>query len=196
MALSAEAYLAQLQALLPQGAAWPREAEATLTKLLAALAEELARVDARAEDLLDEADPRTAYELLADWERVAGLPDPCVTDTQSTDQRRAVLVARLAHLGGQSAAYFINIAVALGYPGATVSEFRPATCNDDCNDAIGTEDWRFAWRLNLPQAAAVFVATCNSTCNDALQGWGNTALECVVNRVKPAHTTVLFAYGG
>lgn len=77
MVLSAEAYLAQLQALLPPGSAWPRAANATLTKLLGALAEELARLDARALALIDEADGRSTLELLSDWERVCGLPDPC-----------------------------------------------------------------------------------------------------------------------
>ena len=43
------AYRAQLQALLPLGDAWPRRPDAVLTRLLAAWAEEFARIDARSD---------------------------------------------------------------------------------------------------------------------------------------------------
>jgi uncharacterized protein YmfQ (DUF2313 family) len=77
MALTDTDYLRQLQALLPPGPAWPKNDDATLTRLFGALASELARVDGRAWQLLEEADPRTTAELFLDWERVAGLPDAC-----------------------------------------------------------------------------------------------------------------------
>lgn len=158
----------------------------------AALDEALAQALA----LLEESDPGAAAALLPDWERVAGLPDPCVgTAPQSTGQRRAALVGRLTMYGGQSAAYYIGLAERYGYPGATVTEFRPATCNSDCNAAVFQEDWRPVWRLNLPQDTGVFHASCNSNCNDPLQSWGDAALECTVRRFKPADTHVLFSYG-
>mgnify|MGYP000979212013 FL=1 len=70
-------YLAMLQALLPRGAAWVREPDAVLTRLLAASAEELARLDSMAWRLLDETNPQTAIDSLEDWERLLGLPDEC-----------------------------------------------------------------------------------------------------------------------
>lgn len=71
MAMTADDYRTALQALLPRGAAWTRSPEAVLMRVLAACAEEPERVDERADDLLDEADPRATLELLSDWERVA-----------------------------------------------------------------------------------------------------------------------------
>lgn len=189
-AAAAADYEALIAALMPRGPAW-----ADGDALFTAPADEWARAHNRAYGLLAESDPRTTAALLPDWERVAGLPDPCVTDAQSTEQRRAALVARLTQVGGQSRTYFIGLAEALGYPGAAVTEFGPATCNGNCNDAVFSEAWRYAWRLDLTQETAIFTATCNSNCNDALRSWGNTALECVVSRLKPAHSTVLFAYG-
>ncbi len=55
-------YTAQLQALLPPGPLWDalRQPGTTAAELVAALAEELARLDARTEDLLAELDPRSA----------------------------------------------------------------------------------------------------------------------------------------
>jgi len=195
VALSSAAYLAQLQALLPQGAAWPRGPGATLTGLLHALADVMARVDLRAGDILNEADPRTAYELLADWERVAGLPDPCTPADAGIDERRMSLVQRLTMLGGASPAYFIALADVLGYPGATVTEFKPFTCISRCNDFLNPAPaWTHQWRLNLP-ASRVTAMACGSPCDARLRSWGDSTLECVVNRLKPAHTDVTFTYG-
>jgi len=194
MALNAKAYLQQLQALLPPGKAWSRAADAVLTKLLKGLALEPARLDARVDALIDEADPRTTSELLPDWERVAGLPDPCVNQELTVEQRRAALVSKLTLVGGQSRQYYIDLAEQLGYPGATIDEYRPMTCNDDCNDALWSEADRFVWQLNLPSDGGFFEATCNSPCDSPLQSWGDEVIECRISRYKPAHTTVLFAY--
>lgn len=194
MALKASAYLQQLQNLLPRGLAWPRAPGAYLTKLLSAFAEEFARIDSRVDALLNEADPRTTSEMLVDWERVAGLPDPCVTEDQTVEQRRAALVTKLTLLGGQSRAYYIDIAAGLGYADATIDEYRPMTCNDDCNDALNSFDDRFTWQINLPAEGGIFLANCQSPCNSPLAAWGDEAIECRINRYKPAHTTVIFAY--
>lgn len=78
MALTAEQYQSQLLELLPLGAVWPRDLDTGLAKLLLAKADEFARVDGRADQLIEEADPRTTSEMLSDWERVVGLPDECM----------------------------------------------------------------------------------------------------------------------
>ncbi len=190
--MTTDDYLAQLQALLPHGPAWPRDAGATLTKLLQAMADELVRVDGRAIQIIEEADPRTTNELLADWERVAGLPDSCVTAAQSTAQRRAALHAKLTTLGGQSTAYFIALAASLGYT-VTITEFDQHTVNDDVNHPMYGQPWQFAWQVNAPQDT-VGTLSVTDTVADPLAWWGNELLECVIRRIKPAHTHVLFAY--
>lgn len=192
MAMTAADYLAQEQALLPQGAAWPRDSDATLTKLLNAFADELARIDGRALTLIEEADPRTTNELLGDWERVAGLPDTCVAATLSTAQRIAALVTKLTTLGGQTRDYYIALAAKLGYT-ITITEFAPYTVASPVNAAIYGELWRFAWQVNSSLVTQTFF-TMSSTVADALSSFGNDQLECVMSRLKPAHTHVQFAY--
>ena len=198
MGLTATDYLAQLQALLPQGPAWPREADAALTQLLAAWADELARVDGRAADLVEESDPRTTAELLADWERVAGLPDACVAalaGTQTTTQRRAALVGKLTTIGGQSAAYYIALAASLGYT-ITVTEFAPFQAGHSAaGDPLSNDEWMFAWQVNAPEESIVEFSAGRSCAGEPLRAWGNELLECVISRLRPAHTHVLFAYG-
>jgi hypothetical protein len=52
MGMTAADYREQLAGLLPHGPAWPRIDSSWLQKVLAASAEELARIDARADDLV------------------------------------------------------------------------------------------------------------------------------------------------
>lgn len=195
MPLTDTDYLRQLQALLPPGPAWSRDDAATVTHLLAGLSQELERVDGRAWQVLEEADPRTVAELFADWERVAGLPDSCAVafgGTPTVAQRRAALVGRLTTLGGQSPAYYVGLAAALGYA-ITVTEFHEYTVNDDVDYSIYGAAWNFAWQVNAA-LNTVTEFTVESTVDDPLAAWGNALLECVINRLKPAHTAVLFSY--
>ncbi len=67
-------YSGQALQLLPYGLAWTREPSSNLAKVLRVLAELYARVDQRARNLIDEAVPRTATELLSDWEALLGIP--------------------------------------------------------------------------------------------------------------------------
>lgn len=195
MGLTEIDYLRQLQALLPPGPAWPADDTTILSRLLESLAAELARVDGRALQLVEEADPRTVAELFADWERVAGLPDVCVQALgvdQTLAQRRAALVGRLTTLGGQSPAYFIGLAAALGYA-ITITEFRAHSVNDDVEHPLYGDAWIFAWQVNSA-LNTVTELTVDSTVDEPLATWGNALLECVINRLKPAHTAVLYSY--
>lgn len=195
MALTDTDYLRQLQALLPPGPAWPKDDDALLTRLLSGLSEELARVDGRAWQIAEEADPRTVAELFADWERVAGLPDACAVafgGTQTESQRRAALVGRLTPMGGQSPAYYIALAALIGYA-ITITEFRSHTVDDDVNYPLYGGAWDFAWQVNAA-LNTITEFTVDMTVEDPLAAWGNALLECVINRLKPAHTTLLFSY--
>lgn len=192
--MTAAQYRAHLQALLPQGAAWPRDADATLTHLVGAMAEEFARLDARTDELLNEADPRTTNELLTDWERVAGLPEPCLINVpQNPAERRQALVAKLTTSGGQSRQFFIDLAASIGYV-ITIDEFDPHDVEDDVEYPIIGELWRFAWQVNAAQFGAIGELTVEDTVEDPLRWWGNEELECVLGDRKPAHTHVIFAY--
>lgn len=188
------AVLAAMQALLPTGPALPREPGTPFHALLGALAGELATVLGRARALRDEADPRAADELLADWERVAGLPDPCLGAAPTVAQRRARLVQQLTEARGQSPAFFVGLAAALGR-NASVTEFTEHDCEQACETGVHDTAWRFAWRLTLPiGSTGVFEATCEDGCETPLAQWGDSVVECVVGALKPAHTILIFAY--
>lgn len=196
MALTDAEYLAQLQALLPPGAAWSRSPEATLTRVLHALAEALARVDARAAVLIEEADPRTTSELLTDWERVFGLPDECIVAqgiTQTVQQRIAALMQAVTGQGGQSAEYYVQLAAGAGY-GISITEFTQHDVTDDVEHPLYNLPWQFTWQVNTALNGAVGYFTVESSTDEPLAWWGDELLECVIWRLKPAHTHVLFSY--
>ena len=129
-------YLHAFLALLPFGYAWPRQPDSTLVKTCAGLNEFWGFVDGRAADLLEiESDPRTTVELLPDWERNWGLPDPCYSAPQTIGQRQLALVMRMTMLGAQSRANSTSTSRRIiGYT-ITITEYRVFVVGiDRCGD--------------------------------------------------------------
>lgn len=196
MSYSGDEYRNQLQQLLPPGYAIPATEGTDAYLLLDGIAQELARLDGRAEVLISEANPATTNEMLPDWERVAGLPDECSEGLDSSvEARRRALLAKLTATGGQSAAYYIQVAKALGYD-VTITEFHPFRVGmSKVGEALTNGDWQFTWRINAPADTVSTFKVGLSTAGDPLATWGNDMLECFLNKIKPAHTILLFGYG-
>lgn len=142
--------------------------------------------------ILSEADPRTTLHMLADWERVLGLPDSCIGLQPTIEQRRAAVVAKVTQHANLSRAFFIKLAATLGYS-ITITEFTRHSVMSAVNAPIYDWRWLFAWQVNAP-ITNTRGYTVLSGVNEALAGTGNEILECVSKKYKPAHTTVLFAY--
>ena len=90
MGLTAEAYARAMALLLPPGRIWRVVGGSLTMGALTGAGDELVRVGERGQDLIRESDPRTADELLPDFERVLALDS-----TGTLDERRARVVARL-----------------------------------------------------------------------------------------------------
>ena len=194
MARSASQYRQLLQALLPSGPIWPRDADATLTRVLGVLAKELARLDGRLEDLRDEADPRTAWEMLSDWEEFCGLPGECFDSAETMAARRAAVLAHLTFEGSQSPPFYISLAAEFGFE-IEIEEFRPFRVGSTAGEPAYGEDWAHTWRVWVGEAAPVtYFRAGLSGAGERLATWGDDDLECLIESLKPAHTVVLFAY--
>jgi uncharacterized protein YmfQ (DUF2313 family) len=195
MAVTLQAWLSALQAMLPPGRAFTREPDSVWSQMLSAIAALFLAVQFRLEDLLEQADPRRATSMLPDWERLLGLPDTCTPVGQQQADRQRSAYQRLVEQGGQSRAYFIGLAALLGEAGVTLTEFKRFTCNSNCNEALYSQADRFSWRVSIPHAALnARLLNCNSPCNAALQQYTPSVIECAFTERKPAHTTVIFAY--
>jgi uncharacterized protein YmfQ (DUF2313 family) len=215
-------YAQQFAALLPWGASWPRDDDSVLMRVVSGLAQIFGFVDSRAADLLErESDPRLTIELLSDWERNWGLPDPCYVQAQTIDQRHALLLFKMTLLGGQSRQFFIDMAAWLGYT-ITITEFAPfmagvSQCGDTrgmvaWNDTPGSHpyddpgtDWRweigppeirFYWIIHVINAPLMwFRASSGQAGVDHHLTIGyQQDLMCLMNRLKPAHTLIVFDF--
>lgn len=211
-------YRGQVERLLPPGILWRQRDNSVMRSLLTAVATEFARVDERAADALLESDPRVTQELLEDWERFLGLPDPCAVLEDTRQLRRFAVVAKLTKRGGQSRVFFVELAAALGYV-VTVEDieeyktFRagPQSCQAteggafDCGSKAGDElaaspqgssnpSWLWAWTVHAPEHTGVFFDAESGAAGEPLVSTGNALLECHFRQSAPAHTVVTFEY--
>lgn len=198
-ARSASEYAAALARLLPQGPVWEAPPGSHLAELLAGLAEAFAAMHARQLDLVEEADPRTTTELLEAWEAFAGLPEECTESAEplSTELRRLLLHAKLTGTGGQTAAYYIALAATLGLVitiEEPISPFRVGAGR--AGDPLYGTDWAYAWivHVDLDDAELVEFRAGIGRAGEPLRSWGNVALECLIEKLRPAHTIPVFSY--
>ena len=203
--------------LLPHGLAWPRKPGTVLMKTCKGLAEYYGFVDSRAADLLErESDPRLTVELLPEWERAWGLPDPCFSHLPLTIQERhRILMLKMTLLGAQSRDWFKYVSTWLGY-NLTITEYAPFMCGvSRCGDTsaeeiaagghapnmrwyVGMPEQRFFWTVHVDNARLTWFRAGAGVCGvDHLLTIGLAVdLECMLRRWKPAHTELVFDYSG
>jgi uncharacterized protein YmfQ (DUF2313 family) len=196
--------------LLPKGQAWPRETDSVLARTVDGLSQYWGFVDSRAADLLEqETDPRHTVELLPDWEKAWGLPDPCFPSATTIAERQLMLVLFMTRMGGQSRQYFIDLAKwATGYT-IEIEEFAPFVCGisqvgdtrtfvDFQEDKlfrwyIGPPEQRFYWTVNVGEVGLTwFRASSGEAGVDTHVKFSiPEELICLLQRWKPAHTHIV-----
>jgi uncharacterized protein YmfQ (DUF2313 family) len=206
-----DAYAEALKGALPQGQAWKRRVDLEAQKTMFGLAGIYAYADMRAQNLaVTESDPRQTREMLGDWERNFGLPDPCARETTTVEERRTALVLRMTMLGTPSRAFFIDVAAQLGYT-ITITEYSPYQCGisrcgdtralnpdtpDKCRWELGPGEMRYYWTIHV-NATRISHCRCGvgQTGITRLLSIGlATDLECMLRRLKPGHTEIVFDY--
>jgi len=216
---SGDDYAQAFLALLPQGQAWPRHPESILVQACTGLNKYWGFVDGRAADLLEvESDPRLTVELLPDWERNWGLPDPCFFGTQQTmADRRRILMIKMTLLGGQSRAFFVEIMGWMGYS-INISEYAPymtgiSRVGDTSREEIaagghpgnmrwylGPPEMRFYWTVHVGDARLTWFRTGpiggEVGVDHHLEIGLAEELICLLERWKPAHTQITLDYSG
>ncbi|NBB17562.1 DUF2313 domain-containing protein [Caulobacter sp. SLTY] len=196
MPRDANAFAAAFEALLPQGLAWARNHPLGLGDLFTGMAQEFARLDQRVEDLFEEADPRTTYELIDEWESQLGLPDPCTAAAVTLNARQVVAWRKLAIQAGQTPAFYVALAASLGFD-IEIHEFDPAVDVYDgaLTALIAGGKYRYVWRVHvLTETDFSVFRTGESDAGDLLSEGGGLDVECVINAAKPSHTHVIFTY--
>jgi len=182
---TAQDYLTGFQRLLPRGRVWHRGWGTLQAQHLLTLMPTWARLHGRANELVEDIFPCSTNDLLPEWEATLGLPDPCTGPLDSIQERVAAVCTKFRARGGQSVAYFIAVAESLGFS-ITIDQFLATVPNPEL---------AFTWRVNIyQQTSIVWFRAGISTAGDPLASWGSNLLECALEALKPAHTTIIFAY--
>lgn len=195
--MTSSAYLAQLRALMPPGEAWDTSPGSEMGAILSGISKEFVRVDTRAADLLRERHPRTAVELLPEWEAHYGVP----TIPGSTIEQRQIIVAWYhSHGGDIKMPHYAELAELFGYT-ATIAGYTEAMCEWYCCD---DDFWEEPW---LPASAGLAGAGDTLAAEDRLLPWiwevtitaipavlPAPTIEELINDLRPAHIHVNYRY--
>lgn len=178
--LDAESYAGLLRRLLPRGKIWSVDHPLSgLRAFLLGIGAEPARAHNRLLDVLEEADPSTTDDLIDDWERILGLPDPTDPSPPVTlADRRAVAHAKFIARGGMQPQNIYDIAQAAGYESDIEVQVPTLFRADESASDERSYDWDswtfvwYVWRENPPAL-----------------GWDR--LLALLNIVKHANTIVI-----
>lgn len=197
MSRSEDQVLDELLSLLPPGWVWRRDRDSVIAALLVPLAGGIADIEATAEAMLAEVDPRDANVCLPDFERVLG-PDPCGRDTSlmSLADRRQLAHQRWTARGGASRQYFIDLAAKRGVA-ITISENLVTYAGEmECDAEIIEPPEQFIWTVHLGNLSEeTLFEVDEGQAGDRLYDLTISDIECDIRRLKPAHTEVVFDYG-
>lgn len=211
MSALSEKYKRLLIALLPKGKLWQPDDQPVFNSLLDAQSQEFCRVDERTQKMKREVDPRTTDETLEDWETAFGLPDACTPDTQTVDERKAVLIQKMTTVGGLGKAYYEDVITRLGYTGTVKNWVNfvagraragdPLTNYFDRHFVAGSvagtrlaePGWRYYFNVEVEASEEEhFVA--GSLAGEPLAFSGNELVQCNIRELKPAHAGVTFSF--
>ena len=183
-------YTRLITKLFPRGFAWNGK---NLLKLKKGMAPEYVRADERADDLINELDPRTTDEMLPDWEELTAINDSCSPVAEGKAERRRRVVEKLTSRGGSSPSYFVRIAAALGIP-VTIQEFQPFRVDRNrVEQHLNGEEWKnWFWVIAPSYLRKLFRVDKNRVGDRLVQT--DSDLECAIREAKPANTEVFFKY--
>lgn len=116
------------------------------------------------------------------------------------------IMARLADFSNDEGVCWPSIETIARQIGAGMSTVRTAIARLEAEgwltrkarrqgtDAVNAPEWRYYWQVNMPAATNTTWMTCGDPCDSALRIWGDTVVECVLNKLCPSHTYVIFKY--
>lgn len=187
-------FLRALLHLPPPGRAFSGDPDTVQAAVFTPPGNALASVHAAAVLLLEqEADPFYTELLLPEWEADWGLPDPCTPVAPTIAQRRAALLAKIAAQGGQSPAYFVAVAAAMGIT-ITITEYSPFRLGSRLGSPLLGPGWQFVWQVNAPSITVRYLRLGSSALGERFATVSNTELACRLNQIRPAHTLLRFVY--
>ena len=143
----------------------------------------------RAEQLLDELSPATAFETLEDWERVYD----CIPGVEDPIQlRQSRILQKMRELGRLDLAYFKSMAEGMGFS-VVIEELKPFMCGwGEIGDELMADDADWCWRVYVTEAPGIYFRIGESTIGEYFSYGYQSLLEKIFDALKPADTFVEF----
>ena len=189
---SLDEWWAATMGLLPQGLAWARDRLSNLGRLIEVMADERRQRHERSLILLEaEAVPTLSVELLPEWERALGLPDPCRAAPGTLAERHAEVADIFFADHAPTAENMVAWAARAGW-NISIREQRDFVLGvSQLGDAMGESD--FAWVVSVLDQNIDFFRLGQNALGDPFWTWPDLAtLECVLRRANPGHLQIYF----
>jgi uncharacterized protein YmfQ (DUF2313 family) len=178
--------------LVPRGLLWTRRRASNFGKLIEAIATERQLRHQRKLILLDiESVPTTAFELLPDWERASGLPDPCLAAPAGLEQRWQALADVWFADHPPTPDNMIAWANQAGWNIAIREQRAFVAGISIAGDTVGEND--STWVVTVGGQVRHFFHAGRNVAGDPLWDFPDLGtLECVLRRANPGHLMVFF----
>ena len=144
-------------------------------------------------EVYDEYNPNNTTALIEEWETFVGIPDSCISNTGTLEQRRLNILLKLSGINATTKKQFETIALTLGYTvvvetGIETSTF-PLTLPFILLSAAAAP---FTIVVTLP--ASVAPSGFPLTLPFTLASYAPSILNCFFEKLKPANTNIVFRY--
>jgi uncharacterized protein YmfQ (DUF2313 family) len=184
--------------LLPRGLLWIVKPNGVLDRLFGGFAAEMFRLHSRLCDLLRERSPLTSTELLEEWAETVGYPSECSGGVVAADinERRSWIYRRLINRGGQTPAYFVEIAKLFGYV-VNIREFsgNPFFFGSGRMGDRFDNSASYFWTVEIVNLSPEFFLFGVNRFGDRFVEYADLfALRCIFEQLKPAHTVLSFDF--
>lgn len=189
-------YIDLLLTLLPDGEIWNKEVDSELYKLVYGLSQELYRLDLKLQELMVESNPVTMSRFLTARENEAGLPDLCIGIPDTIQARIQLVLYKWANLGGASKQFLIDACNHFGFV-ATIEEYNPFRAGHNrTGEELTTEKWSNVFKVNCPSTDPIiyFKAGVSFGGDYLWSKWDHAAVNCIIEKLKPAHTRAIYNF--
>lgn len=190
-AASIEEATRQLASTIPDGRAWQAKSipGTNMYAVVSACAAEFREIQIQIETLAREFDINFSDQLLPDWEASCGLPEECIGQMASLEDRRNAVILRLRKIPFVTKADYENLAFQLAGLNVTVTP--------------GAEIELFPLDFPIPFSSGNSYFKLYVTFNDAIGGFpylfpfnfvstGDNIIRCVFEQIAPANVLIIF----
>lgn len=185
-----------LAKFLPEGKVWRAKMieESNLYKLLLGFGAELLRVHESIDELACNYLISESSQFLPEWEAMLGIPDDCFPGTGTVEERVQDVLIKLASLNVITEEDWEALCALFGVPNCLI------------NNGIFYHTWDWVWPhiwfQNAQDARFHIVIRLPEEFKPSTWDWtwdhpwgrDTSKLECILNKIKPADTKLIFLY--